>query len=927
MTEHANGSRTPGRLKLIEVGIPLDVISAEAAREKSIRRGHPSTLHLWWARRPLAACRAVLFAQLVDDPSAHPEKFPSEAEQDIERKRLHGIISELVKWENIHNEELLGTARDEIKRSCNGSPPPILDPFAGGGSIPLEAQRLGLDACARDLNPVAVLINKALIEIPPKWAGRSPVSPGAGDEAMSWPRATGLAEDVLRYGRWMRNQAEGRIGNLYPKVAVDSANATVIAWIWARTIICRNPKCHGTMPLVGSFWLGKKEGKERYIVPVSNGKRVRFEIGGPEGIPRDGTVSRTGAVCLLCNTPVPLSYVRDEGKARRMGAQLMAIVVEGKRQRYYLPPRADHQAAADIPRPGNVPEAEIAHNPRYLTTPSYGMRTWADIFTNRQLTALTTFCDLVKEARSRMIAEGAPSEYADAVTTYLALAVSRIADRNSSICTWDSSVKMEAVRNTFSRPAIPMTWDFAEGNPFSKSSGNLAESIELVAECLRNIPASPKATVLMEDAALGGTGGRLLVATDPPYYDNIGYANLSDFFYVWLRRMLRGSYPEIMNTVLTPKQDEIVADPVRHGGPERAKRFYEERFELAFRRICDDTPEGYPISFFYAYKQTESEHDGVVSTAWEILLNRLLSAGWTVTGAWPVKTELRNRPRSRSSNALTSSVVLSCRPRSKDALVTDRRGLIVALKETMPAAVRALESARLAPSDLRQAMIGPGMKVFSGYARVNEPNGERMSVRAALKLINQVFDGYLSSLGGDISADTRWCLEWYKQHGFDSASHDDATKLARGTNTNVEALRHAGIVQSRGGFVKLLSISEIAPDYDPASDNRISEWKICLHLAKQLDEQGVESATRLMMIARNLIDLENVKDLAQLLYSIADMEGWSPTAILFNSLGRSWPEIEGEPEKAPSATSADAHEQPRLPDVTFLFNPRSSSRS
>lgn len=414
--------------KLIEVALPLEDINRESAREKSIRHGHPSTLHLWWARRPLAACRAVLFAQLVDDPSADPDKFPTEEDQAVERKRLHNIISRLVVWENIHDEKLLREAHEEILTSTGGNPPPILDPFAGGGSIPLEAQRLGLEAHASDLNPVAVLINKALIEIPPKWAGHKPVFPGAAEERLSWPGATGLAQDVRRYGKWMRDEAEKRIGNLYPKVAVGGVDCTVIAWIWARTVTCPNPACAGTMPLVRSFWLGKKKGKERYIIPIPDGKRVRFEIGGPDGVPRDGTVGRTGATCLLCGTPVPLTYIRDEGKANRMDAQLMAIVAEGARRRYYVAPSKTDEEIADVSRPRDLPEAELPNQALGFRVQGYGMRRWTDLFTNRQLTALTTFSDLVDEVRSLARSDGAEEGYADAVATYMAITVSRMTD-------------------------------------------------------------------------------------------------------------------------------------------------------------------------------------------------------------------------------------------------------------------------------------------------------------------------------------------------------------------------------------------------------------------------------------------------------------------------------------------------------------------
>jgi putative DNA methylase len=416
--------------KLIEVALPLEDINKESVREGFIYRGNPSAIHKWWAQRPLAACRAVLFAQLVDDPSAHPDQFPSEEEQKAERDRLHGIISRLVVWENVSDEKLLREAREEIVKSVGGPPPPILDPFAGGGSIPLEAQRLGLEAHASDLNPVAVLINKALIEIPPKWAGHAPIFPGAATERLAWPAASGLAEDVRCYGKWMYEEAEKRIGDLYPKVQISGVEATVIAWIWARTVTCPNPACGGTAPLVHSFWVSRKKGKERYVIPVPDGKRVRFEVAGPGGIPREGTVSRTGAVCLLCGTPIALSYVRAEGKANRMGAQLIAIAAESDRQRYYLSPTEDHEKTAEIARPEDIPEAELPEQALSFRVQAYGMRFWADLFTNRQLMALITFSDLVGEARLKAISDGAAPGYADALACYLACVISKTADYN-----------------------------------------------------------------------------------------------------------------------------------------------------------------------------------------------------------------------------------------------------------------------------------------------------------------------------------------------------------------------------------------------------------------------------------------------------------------------------------------------------------------
>jgi putative DNA methylase len=895
--------------KLIEVAVPLEDINRESAREKSIRHGHPSTLHLWWARRPLAACRAVLFAQLVDDPSAHPERFPTEEAQKAERDRLHGIISRLVVWENIHDDALLREAHDEILKSTDGNPPPILDPFAGGGSIPLEAQRLGLEAHASDLNPVAVLINKALIEIPSKFAGRPPVFPGAAGDRLSWPGATGLAEDVRRYGQWMRNEAEKRIGHLYPKVKISGVEATVIAWIWARTVTCPNPACAGTMPLVRSFWLGKKKGRERYVVPVPDGKRVRFEIGGPDGVPREGTVGRAGAVCLLCNTPVPLSYIREEGKAGRMGAQLMTIACEGNRQRYYLPPNEEHERAVDIPRPEEVPEAEIPHSPRYATAPNYGMTRWCDLFTNRQLTVLVTMSDLIREARAKVLTDGADEIYANNLITYLAFALSKIVDNSSSLCVWMYMPSKEGTAHTFARAAIPMVWDYAEGNPFRSGPCDFGESCAWISRALDDLPrADNYAGKAGQANAATLDYQQRLVATDPPYYDNVPYSDISDFFYIWLRRSVHDIYPDLLSTVLTPKADELVADPIRHEDPEQ---FFEAGYSKVFMRICQSTCRGFPITIFYAFKQAETNGDGDhASTGWETLLEGMLAAGWTVTATWPVRTERGGRTRDIGSNALGSSIVLACRPRPADAGNTDRRGLIAALRAELPAALRKLEQYKIAPVDLRQAAIGPGMAAFSRYARVNEPSGEPMRVRAALSLINQVFDENVSHLEGDVRADTRWCVDWFKTYGFDPGPFGEADKMSRGADTDTDALRRAGVLTSRLGKVALLRADELPMDYEPARDDRVSEWKICLHLAKRLREAGTDAAAQLMADARDKVELDDVKELAYLLYSIADRKGWSETALLFNGLGTSWPDLEDASRKLPGPAPV----QPMLGD-------------
>ena len=786
--------------KLIEVALPLEDINKESVREGYIYRGNPSALHKWWAQRPLAACRAVLFAQLVDDPSAHPDKFPTEEDQKAERDRLHGIISRLVVWENTHNEKLLREAHEEILKSTGGNPPPILDPFAGGGSIPLEAQRLGLEVYASDLNPVAVLINKALIEIPPKWADHLPVFPGAAESAGHWPGVTGLTEDVRRYGTWMRDRAHKRIGNLYPNVKVSGVETTVIAWIWTRTITCPNPACAGTMPLVRSFSLSKKKGKERYAIPIPDGKRIRFEIGGPDGVPRQGTVGRTGAVCLLCSTPVPLSYIRAEGKAGRMGAQLMAIAAEGDRQRYYLAPTEKHENVADVPRPDDVPEAELPAQALGFRIQGYGMRTWTDLFTNRQLSALTTFSDLIREVREHAIANGAEPGYADAIACYLSCVISKTADYNCTGAVWYPNE--DRPKNLFARQAIPMIWDYPEINVFADIGGTWTGCLRVVAEAMDGIRVQRHASIHVRqlDAGALQLPNGAVICTDPPYYDNVGYADLSDFFYVWLRRSLGDAFPDLLATMLTPKADELVADPFRH---EDAEKFFEDGYTKVFAKICEAAPDNFPVTVFYAFKQSETDNDGGhASTGWETLLEGMINSGWVITATWPVRTERTGRIRDIKANALASSVVLACRPRPANAGFTDRRGLISALREEFPEALRKLEQGKIAPVDLRQAAIGPGMAVFSRYARVNEPDGSPMRVRAALSLINQVLDEKLSQLEGDVSAETRWCVEWFKQFGFDAGPFGTAETLSKGIDTSIDGLERGGVLKSRAGKVE-----------------------------------------------------------------------------------------------------------------------------
>ncbi len=761
--------------KLIEVALPLEAINKESAREKSIRHGHPSTLHLWWARRPLAACRAVLFASLVDDPSSLPEQFPTEADQDQERQRLFRLIEKLVLWENSNNRAVLDAAYAEILKSTNGHPPPIYDPFCGGGSIPLEAQRLGLEAYGSDLNPVAVLITKALVEIPPKFAGQPPVNPAAKSRMSGkgmWIGARGLADDIRYYGQWMRDRAFERIGHFYPKMKLpNGGDATVIAWIWARTVKCPNPACGAQMPLVRSFSLANKPGKKTWVEPVVDHaqKAVRFKVRVGEGAP-EGTVSRRGARCLVCGTAVPLDHVRSEGRSGRMAAQMMAIVAEGERSRVYQEADSVHQSVANAATPHDVPETVLPDRALGFRVQIYGMTRHRDLFTPRQLVALSTLSDLVAEALKQVIGAGGTPEYADAVATYLAFSVDKCADFWSTLATWSAQPKNELVVSTFRRHALAMTWDFGEANPFSESGGNFAGNLESAARCLDASIAAIPGRINQLDACQAGATIRACYSTDPPYYDNIGYADLSDFFYVWLRRSLSSVYPELFSTLLVPKRQELVATPFRfNGSRQAAQEFFEDGFGKAFAKLRSAQDPDFPLTVFYAFKQSETDEDdesdgSVSSTGWETMLEGLIRADFQVTATWPSRSERSGRSISLGANALASSIVLACRPRPDDAPITTRKDFLSSLKRDLPQALRNLQKGNIAPVDLAQAAIGPGMAVFSRYKKVLETDGSPMRVRTALSLINQGLDEVLSELESEFDPDTRWALAWFEQH-------------------------------------------------------------------------------------------------------------------------------------------------------------------
>lgn len=894
--------------KLIEVALPLEKINAESAREKSIRHGHPSTLHLWWARRPLAAARAVIWASLVDDPSSHPEQFPTEEDQNAERQRLFKILEDLVVWENSNNEKVLDAAKAEIMKSTNGNPPALLDPFAGGGAIPLEAQRLGLEAHAHDLNPVAVMINKAMIEIPPKFSGMAPVNPDAQVNSMhdAWARAEGLAEDVRYYGEWMKQEAYKRIGHLYPKVKVPEGQgggeATVIAWIWARTVKCPNPACGCEMPLVKSFDLTKKKGQEYSIKLQIDNTSIKYSI--QTGISKTpGTISRSGGVCPCCGATVNFSYIREIGVSGKMGTELMAIVAEGSHGRVYITPDNSQRMVANVERPMDCPSGALSGKCR-VNVSLYGFNETSDLFTNRQLTALTLFSSLISKAQKKAeddaviagmkndhipLAESGTGAraYGEAIGVYLSFVLDKMTDYNSSICSWNPS--REGLRNTFGRQAIPMVWDFAEANPFSNSSGCFDNMLEWVTKCIREFPASQNAEVIQFDAQCDCGLKSCMISTDPPYYDNISYADLSDFFYVWMRKSLRNTYPELFSTMLVPKAEELIATPFRHDGSvQKAKVFFEDGMLSACKQIYLYAQEDVPVTIYYAYKQNDSDADGTASSGWETMLSAIIKAGFTITGTWPISTERSSRTIGIGTNALASSIVLVCRKRAEDAPQTTRRNLIATLRHELRPALKKLQASNIAPVDLAQSAIGPGMGVFSRYRRVLEADGTPMSVRSALQIINEELDLYFNEQVGDLDAASRFCVDLYTQYAYNVVKYGEAEVLANAKSTSIPMLAANGVVYAKAGDVHLVERADLPEKVDVDEKNI---WLLTQQLTQAMAKGGVEACAQIVasMFGSNA---ERAKDLAYRLYTIAEQKKWSNEAYAYNALVVAWPDIQ-----------------------------------
>lgn len=932
--------------KLIEVALPLEAINKACVREKSIRHGHPSTLHLWWARRPLAAARAVIFAQMVDDPSSHPEQFPTIEAQEKERQRLFRLIEEMVQWENITNEDVLERAREEIRKSWRSTClenkdhplaselfdpeklPGFHDPFAGGGALPLEAQRLGLESYASDLNPVAVLINKAMIEIPSKFAEQPPVNPDKCNETLdisgNWHGAAGLAEDVRYYGQWMREEAERRIGYLYPTVEITADMArerpdlkkligkrlTVIAWLWARTVASPNPAfAHVNVPLISTFWISTKTGKEAYIEPILDQKGYRFKvkIGIPQNVEKvnSGTKLARGANfrCIMSDIPMASEHIKAEGKSGRIGARMLAIVAEGKNGRVYLPPIDEHEKIAQHIEPTWEPKFEISGSNQYLGVKPYGMHLFSDLFTSRQLAALTTFSDLVHEARDKVLKDGIAAglqkdgkkldagglgaqAYADAVSVYLAFALDKGANYWSSLCSWH--ISLEKMVSTCGDHVFPMVWDYTEANPFSKASGNWLIGIQQITKMLLRLGFGKIGFSQQADAQTQNLTVNKVVSTDPPYYDNIPYADISDFFYVWLRRSVQSIFPALFSTLSVPKIKELVAFAYRHNNKQEAEKFFLDGMTEAMDRLTKLANPAFPITIYYAFKQSETKSNtGTVSTGWETFLEAIIKAGFVLTGTMPIRTE-NTMGRKTGSNSLASSIVLVCRPRCLNAPSITLREFLTLLRRELSQAIVRLKSGNIAAVDLQQAAIGPGMEVFTRYAKIIDSSGQAITVREALSLINQILDETQTEQESELDDITRWALAWFDDSGFTEGAFGEAEKLSTSTNISISSMVDSGLALSKSGKVRLLKPDELSPNWNPQTKSRITLWEIVHQIIRMHQQSEIAAAN---LVAKLGSKADAARDLAYRLYVTCERKKRAQEALAYNALIQSWPEI------------------------------------
>jgi putative DNA methylase len=868
--------------KLVEVALPLEAINIACKADKDRKTGTIRNLHKWFAPMPVPALRALIFASLIDDP-----------EDEAERERLLLLIENLVaSVVDSPPEQVLTDVREEIARATGGDLPVVFDPFCGGGSTLVEAQRLGLASRGSDLNPVPVLISRVLAEFPPQVRDIKPLHPATQGVLTENPRLTGFVTDLIHYARRVYDAAAETLTARYPPAPNGDL---VIAWFWARTVASPDPRFQGThTPLVGSWWLAKKKSEFGFIRPTvdRHQRRIAFEI-STEGSPPKSSKNE----CLFSGSRIPFKYVRDEGRNGRLGVTMLAMAAHGSHGRQHFAPDEDQVTVASLARPANPPQLPLPNEAIGFRVQGYGLKEWADLFTPRQQLALETFATLVASVEDWVLEDGGSEVYAQAISAFLGLCVGKLAQFSSTQCLWkidsrNGSGKAESAK--FGRNDVPMVMDFVETNPFGRSVGDWMQVVSTALRALEHVePRGPKATVVLADARspVDELSHQALVITDPPYFGTIGYANLSDYFYVWIRRAIGDTFPELFGTVATPKSDELIAEPARHSGSlADAKSYFIAGFKETFASLKEAGNPDLPMIVIYALKEQEDiEDDGRVSGGWEAMLEALLAAGFGITGTWPVHGTGSTRMRGLGANALATYVALVCRPRPDDSVTATRRDFVSALRQELGPAVRVLQQSAIAPVDLAQAVIGPGMAIFSKYRAVLDANGTPLRVRDALAIINQALAETLDGQESDMDPATRWATTWYEQHAFAEGSFGEADSLSRAKGTSVGALVEGGIALARGNRVRLLDRGELPNDWGSVADSRLTVWEVAQYLSRALESSGErEAAEFLRRVGRRG---EGARELAYRLYVICERKKWAKEALTYNALVTAWPEI------------------------------------
>ena len=769
--------------KLIETAIPVSKINTETEREKTARNGMPSNVHIWWTRDSMAAARTSIFESLIDDPAEHPELFPSQDEQDTERERLLRIAESLSEIESADRKDILEIALKEIQRNASGQLPTVFDPFVGGGTIPVEAHRLGLRSSSSDLNAVASMITTVVSDIPSRFSDTVTVHPRTEMTLdIALPGAAGFADDVRYYGKKLQEKAFQKVGTLYPKVIdpVSKKELEVSAWIWARTVKCPNPSCGCNIPLSSSYDLAKKKGSEAWVEPVAEDGRISFKM---HREPNTGgklkpKVAQTAVFkCPACGEITPDAYVKECGIKQNIDSQLIAVVADNGKKRLYLEATTEQEKAAQVNAPKNVPHGDLPNFPKRFSPPSFGLTDYADLFTNRQLVYITSMMDLAKEMQSDIekdalgkgfaddgitFADGGCGAlaYAEAVRIVLIITISKLLDRCSNICSWSTS-SGGSLRNVFSRAAMPMIWDYAEGNPFASAGGSFANALSRTCDALALLPAGVDGITKVADAGMPNNVKDAMIVTTLPYYDRASYSDLSDFFYVWMKYGLEDLYPTYFSGVTSPKREDMTAFSHRYGGDKKkADMIYGERLAVAMKNLYVSATADYPSLIGFIYKGNKSSDNEELSE-WEYFIDAVCNAGFSVTASWPLGRKYEDSIELAEIRGIPIIVIL--RKKSDDMVQVTRRSFVTAVKREVPLLIENI-SKKVRVEDLRSSVIGPALNIYTRYKQVLDADGSYMKPHMASRIIEQEIDMYIPAY----YEDSKTISEEETDHGRES---------------------------------------------------------------------------------------------------------------------------------------------------------------